>query len=672
VFFRRDPLWLSVMLAIALSVAIAAGPVTVTPWCDNSARIQIAPPAGIPTPAVTPTGALVDRALIKSCKATSTGNLKITPGGDGEFTATRVDTGAVLFKAKYTFAASTAAQGYVAANLTLTAGDGTEKIYGLGQGEWNEGSTGCGTPRNTQVVVPLARNGQTIGLHQRKFHVTIPFFYSTSGYGFLANMPGNGEVTVGALGTGGTTWTFDADVGIDLWVTTLPTGAAATAAEPIYSQYADATGHAPMLRDDAMIFWQSRNRYMTSKIALEVAQGYAKLDLPVGVLVIDYKNQVHDGDFQPDPQCYPDIKELSDEIKTLINATTVFSFWPEVFSSANEYSDLKSQGCLINPDLGGLAIDPTTTKCRDYIWTNFLKPRYFDKGITAYWLDETDGEGTAGGDGVHGYDTSYGPAAFASNLWVNDWLRMFTEPVAKQGDLPMVLTRGTWAGGQRNGIVLWSSDIESTFEELTAQVPQGVHASMSGIPWWTSDVGGYGCGFSAPQNSSYMQELIVRWYQFGTFCPVFRTHGCRYGHDGGGLEPTDPCVHHTYSCGANEVWSYGSDTQKILEKYIRLRLELKPYIAELAVNVTATGVPTMRPLSFEFPEDPAAFGHNDMYMLGPQYLVAPVTLQNATSKQVYFPRGANWEHFFTKAMHDGGTTATVDAPLDTIPVFRRV
>lgn len=153
---------------------------------------------------------------------------------------------------------------------------------------------------------------------------------------------------------------------------------------------------------------------------------------------------------------------------------------------------------------------------------------------------------------------------------------MFTEPVRAAGDIPMVLTRGVWAGGQKHGVVLWSSDIESTFEELTSQVPQGIHASLSGIPWWTTDVGGYGCGFSAPQESAYMKQLIVRWYQFGLFSPVFRTHGCRYGHDGGGLEPSDPCVHHTYSCGANEIWSYGADTQVTLSKYVLMRRQKKP------------------------------------------------------------------------------------------------
>ena len=156
------------------------------------------------------------------------------------------------------------------------------------------------------------------------------------------------------------------------------------------------------------------------------------------------------------------------------------------------YPVLKQRGCLINPDLGGLAFDATIPECREFVWKTMLKPRYYSQGVDAYWLDETDGEGTAGGgDGDYGYNTSYGPAAAYSNLWVNDWLSLYSDPVAAepgQVEPPLVLTRGVWAGGQRHGVVLWSSDIHSSFEQLASMVPQGVHASMSGIPWWTTDV----------------------------------------------------------------------------------------------------------------------------------------------------------------------------------------
>jgi len=420
------------------------------------------------------------------------------------------------------------------------------------------------------------------------------------------------------------------------------------------------------LREDAALFWQSRNRYKSSAIALDVAERYRQLQLPVGVLVIDYKNQILDGDFAPDPACYPSVRALSDGIRQKINSTTVFSFWPEVMSGSGEYDVLMQRGCLINPALGGLVWDATIPECRDFIWTEFLRPRYFDQGVSAYWLDETDGEGTG-----HGYDTSYGPAVFSSNLWVNDYLAAFSEPIRAAGvSDPLVLTRGVWAGGQRHGVVLWSSDIWSSFESLASQVPQGVHASLSGIPWWTSDVGGYGCGYTRPNDSPYMRELIVRWYQFGAFCPIFRTHGCRSAPS----EPnTDQCHPDQGSCGFNEVWSYGNETQKILAKYIHVRAALKPYILELARNVSAHGVPTMRPLWWEFPEDVLSLEVDDQYLLGPNLLVAPVTKQGATTRSVYFPAGANWQNFFNESdFIVGGARLEIAAPLDTIPVYRRL
>ena len=197
----------------------------------------------------------------------------------------------------------------------------------------------------------------------------------------------------------------------------------------------------------------------------------------------------------------------------------MFSFWPEVKNASSQHTTFSAAGCLSNSDLGGSVLDTTITSCRDLIWNTFLEPNYYSAGVSAYWLDETDGEGTGGGDGTHGYDTSFGPAAAYSQLWVNTWLSTFSRPVALLGEVPpLVLARGLWAGGQRYGVVLWSSDIQSSFEQLTSMVPQGVHASLSGVPWWTTDVGGYGCSFKMPNDSPYMKELIVRWYQFGLFC----------------------------------------------------------------------------------------------------------------------------------------------------------
>ena len=431
-------------------------------------------------------GAGTEQLTSSSPRATS-GNLLAQLTSDGNLRFSRVDLGTQYFTAtaslEENLASSPPLAGYLKAKFTTTPGDCTERLYGLGQGEWTKKGGGC--PEGPQEVVPQARNGQRIQLLQTKFHVTIPTAFSSAGYGLLFHMPGYGNVSLGAHGIGGTTWEAAAALWIDFWVSGLPAGAGVSM-EPLHEQYADATGHAPPLREDAMIFWQSRNRYKSTDIALGIADKYAALKLPVGVLVIDYKNMVHDGDFVPDKTCYPSVSSLSAGIRSKLNATTVFSFWPEVLNDARAFAVLNSSGCLINGQLGGHAISADRVFCRDLIWQKFLLPHYYDQGVTAYWLDETDGEGT-----LHGYDpnsggyhTQWGPRAFASNLWVNDYVRTFTEPIRAIGDhAPLVLVRGIWAGGQKHGAVLWSSDIQSNFETLAAMVPQGVHASMSGIPY---------------------------------------------------------------------------------------------------------------------------------------------------------------------------------------------
>jgi len=486
--------------------------------------------------------------------------------------------------------------------------------------------------------------------------------------------PGYGSVTVGERGTGGMHWHMEAAMNLDIWVTALPAGVQHTAA-PIYRRYADATGHAPVLPREALLFWQSRLRYKTSDVVVDIVRRYQEMQLPVGVVVVDYHNQVIDGDFLPDPACYPSLQNLSAQVKEALNATLMFSIWPEVQSGAVSMERLKKEGCLINAALDGFAIDTTMGKCRQAVWSEFVKPNYADNGVAAFWLDETDGEGTGGVDGEHGYDVSLLAARVSSNLWVNSWLRTFTEPLAAGGKSPLALVRGVWAGGQRHGVVLWSSDIESTFEELTAQINLGVHASLSGIPWWTSDVGGFGCNSDRefPNDSRYMQELIVRWYQFGLFCPIFRTHGCRKGAPAPEDALQDPCLHGRETCAGNEVWSYGPKVQKLLEGYIRTRAQMHPYLLELADNVTREGVPTMRPLWWEFPQDWRTYNVEDQYMLGPDLLVAPVTQQGAISRAVYFPQGAIWQHFFNASIvMAGGHTALVAAPLEEIPVYRRM
>jgi len=311
------------------------------------------------------------------------GNLgvKLTDSGSLEFY--NAATGAAYFAAQTSLTTGLYPP-YLAASVTTVAGNSGERFFGLGQGNWTDNDdNGC--PLGNNTVVPLQRNGQRISLQQTKFHVSIPFVYSTAGYGFLYNMPGYGVATMGAFGVGGMDWRSDAALALDFWVTGLPAGAPPSDAGPIYRQYADATGHAPPLREDAMIFWQSRLRYKSSAIALQVASQYSQLALPVGVLVVDFYNQVHDGNFQPNAACFPSLPALTSGVRSLINATVVFSVWPEVVQNSSQRAMFLAQGCLSNGDLGGRVLDTTIPKCRDIIWS-LVKPNYYDGGVSAFWL----------------------------------------------------------------------------------------------------------------------------------------------------------------------------------------------------------------------------------------------------------------------------------------------
>jgi alpha-glucosidase (family GH31 glycosyl hydrolase) len=241
----------------------------------------------------------------------SNGNLQVTVSADGtSISLFNIETSTSYFTATFSLSPSINFTSYLSVTLNTTAGNKQERIFGLGQGGWTADCEGCPTlPPSTQIKVPLQRNGQWVSLRQSKFHVAIPFVYSSSGYGLLYHMPGYGNVSVGEFGVGGMNWSSVAALGLDFWITGLPSGVNPTSAAPIYTQYADATGHAPLLREDAMIFWQSRNRYKSSAITEAIASNYSSLGLPVGVLVVDYENQIHDGDFNPNPNCYPSLVE---------------------------------------------------------------------------------------------------------------------------------------------------------------------------------------------------------------------------------------------------------------------------------------------------------------------------------------------------------------------------
>lgn len=253
------------------------------------------------------------------------------------------------------------------------------------------------------------------------------------------------------------------------------------------------------------------------------------------------------------------------------------------------------------------------------------------------------------------------------NIYPVEYARTFYEGMLAEGQDKIVnLLRCAWAGSQRYGALVWSGDIHSTFESLRNQVCAGLNMAMAGIVWWTTDIGGF---FGADIYDKEYKEVFVRWFEYGTFCPVMRLHGYRmpyqpqYGTTGGA-----ECV----SGAPNEIWSYGEEVYEICKNYIAIREELRPYIRVAMKQAHEKGTPIIRPLFYDFPEDIQCWEIEDAYMFGPEILVAPVTERGQRKKAVYLPAQKQWKNWWTGEIYEGGKRIYVDAPLDQIPLFRRV
>jgi alpha-D-xyloside xylohydrolase len=212
-------------------------------------------------------------------------------------------------------------------------------------------------------------------------------------------------------------------------------------------------------------------------------------------------------------------------------------------------------------------------------------------------------------------------------------------------------------GPQKYGAAVWSGDIRATWQSLTDQIRAGLNIAVSGIPWWTTDIGGFHGGDS--RDPAY-QELMIRWFQYGVFCPLFRLHGDR--------EPRTP-TSYAQTGGPNEVWSFGEVAYEIISGLLHLRERLRPYIHEQMRLAAADGLPPMRPLFVDFPDDETAWQVEDQFLFGPDILVAPISTAGATSREVYLPAGRRWVDVRSGETFDGGTTITSPAPIESIPVF---
>src|SRR5699024_993439 len=252
------------------------------------------------------------------------------------------------------------------------------------------------------------------------------------------------------------------------------------------------------------------------------------------------------------------------------------------------------------------------------------------------------------------------------NLYPQAFARAVFEGQQAAGETEIVnLVRCAWAGSQRFGALAWSGDISSTFEDLASQITAGIHMGVAGIPWFTTDIGGFHHGDGSDPG---FRELLLRWFQLGTFSPVMRMHGDRLPYEQVSAADGTPRLR---SGGPNEVWSFGEEVYTILARYLHLREALRPYLRDVMRVAHTDGQPVMRGLFHEFPDDPAVWQIGDEYLLGPDILVAPVVEAGARERDVYLPQGARWTDAATGVIHDGGVTIRADAPLEVVPVFLR-
>jgi alpha-D-xyloside xylohydrolase len=536
--------------------------------------------------------------------------------------------------------------GYQRLEQSFAAYEG-ERLFGLGQHTHGR----------------LDQKGIVVDLVQRNAEVSIPFLVSSRGYGLLWNNPAVGRVELGATAT---RWVADSARQIDYWVTT---GSPAQ----IASRYADVTGHAPVLPGWAAGFWQSKLRYRTQDELLEVAREYHRRGLPLSVIVCDFFHWTQLGDWRFEPSEWPDPQAMVDELAAL-GVRLMVSVWPSVSLLSANYQPMLDAGYLIAsesgpphhadwPDRGSSVrlpvsfYDSSNPGARNYLWEQ-LRANYYRYGIKVFWLDACEPEIKPGH--VDNLRLVAGPGAEVLNRYPTDHARTVYEGMHSVGETEVVsLVRSAWAGSQRWGAALWSGDIPATFGSLKAQIRAGLNVALSGIPWWTTDIGGFHGG--DPSNPTY-RELVVRWFQYGVWCPLFRLHGDRL--------PRSP-LSQAMSGGPNEVWSYGEDVYQILAGVLQLRERIKPYVLEQMAVAAREGVPPMRPLWFDFPDDAGAWAVDDQFCFGPSVLVAPVTEYGARTRRVYLPAGAMWTDPWTGKTVDGGTWTDADAPLERIPVYLR-
>lgn len=531
--------------------------------------------------------------------------------------------------------------------FNATAG---EKIFGMGQYQQPQ----------------LNLKGCVLELAQRNSQISVPFYLSSLGYGFLWNNPCIGEVT---FGENHTVFKGEMSEEIDYWIT------AGDTPKDIVRNYTEAVGRSPEFPYDALGLWQSKLRYRTQDELLEVAREYKRRGIPLDVIMIDFFHWPRQGDWKFDREYWPDPQAMMDELRGM-GTRCLLSIWPTVDRKSENFNEMRDKGLFIQTDRGSIQTfdflgdtciyDATNPEARKYLWKKVDKNYYSKYGIDMFWLDQSEPEYSAY-DYDH-YRYHAGPALKVSNEFVKYHVKGFYEAQKAAGQTNIInMTRCAWVGSQKYGSAVWSGDIRSSFESLRDQLSAGLNIGIAGIAWWNSDTG----GFFADTRNEWNTELMLRWFQFSAFCPILRMHGDREPHDIPPLSDSDHGGGFCFTGRPNELWSYGEQAYNIMKKYLDFRLSIRDYIASIMHEASVNGSPVIRTMFYEFPSDEKCWDIDDQYMFGDRYLVAPVFTQGATSRNVYLPAG-KWKSIHGGDPIDGNVTITVDTPIDIIPVYEKI
>ena len=533
--------------------------------------------------------------------------------------------------------------------LTATFEAMEESIFGMGQ---------------YQEEI-LDWKGCTLELAHRNSQASVPFYISTRGYGFLWHNPAIGQVS---FGLNRTTWQAASTKQLDYWVT------AGDTPEEISRQYAQATGFPPMMPEYGLGFWQCKLRYWNQEQLLEVAREYKRRDLRIDVIVCDFFHWPRMGDYRFDPEFFPDPAAMVRELNEM-GIQLMVSVWPQVALTSENYGEMLQQGLLVRAEYGeqigmrfvedSMFFDATNPRARKYVWEKVRK-NYYDAGIRIFWLDEAEPE--YGTYDYSNYRYYLGSDLQVGNIYPQLYARTFYDGMREAGQTnPVNLLRCAWAGSQRYGALVWSGDIMSRWEDFRRQICAGLNMGMAGIPWWTTDIGGFHGGVV---DDPGFRELLIRWFQWGAYCPVMRLHGDRRpGEKVLRADGTETLG----SGGPNEVWSYGEEAYRILTKYMKRREAMRDYVRRLMAEAHLSGTPLMRSMWYAFPKDITCRSLQDQYMFGNRYLVAPVLEAGQREREVYIPEdpGFVYVNVDDGKVYQPGRWVTLPAPLDVMPVLER-